>query len=92
MFSAGDLIPFVERIKREVPNADVWIYSGFTYEQIVRDEQRFSLLSLCDVLVDGKFLAEEKDESLRFRGSRNQRIIDIQKTKQEGNIVLYNIS
>lgn len=88
MYSAELLIPFVQRVRSEVPNADVWIYSGFTYEQIQRDEQRFKLLSLCDILVDGEFVLDQKDESLKFRGSRNQRVIDIQKSKQEGKVVL----
>lgn len=89
MYSAGFLIPFIRRIKHEVPRVDIWIYSGFTYEQITGDLQMSELLSLCDVLVDGEFLVSLKDESLKFKGSRNQRIIDIKKSERAQSAVLW---
>ena len=57
---------------------DVWAWSGYTFEQIVAEGgDKLELLSLVDVLVDGPFLCEEKDLTLRFRGSRNQRLVDV---------------
>lgn len=58
-------------------NKNIWLYSGFTYEEIMnsRDSYKKEVLTYCDVLVDGRFLMEERDLSLMFKGSRNQRII-----------------
>jgi len=65
------LIPFLKRVRQELPDKDIWLYSGYTYETL-QDEE---ILRYADVLVDGPFLPEQKDISLAFRGSRNQRII-----------------
>ena len=68
---------------------DIWVYSGYTYEQLQNgSEDKKELLSLCDVLVDGPFMIFLKDLSLRFRGSSNQRIIDIKHSTKD-NVVLY---
>ena len=65
------LTPFLERVRTELPEKDVWIYSGYTYEEL----KGRRILEYADVLVDGPFIAEQKDAGLAFRGSRNQRII-----------------
>jgi len=65
------LIPFLKRVKMECPNSDTWLFSGYTYEMMQGSE----ILQYVDVLVDGPFLLEQKDISLQFRGSRNQRIL-----------------
>ena len=65
------LVPFLERVFRECPGKDIWVYSGYTYEELKGRE----LLYHCDVLVDGPFVEAQKDAGLAFRGSRNQRII-----------------
>ncbi len=65
------LIPFLERVRVELPDKDIWLYSGYTWEML----QGERILELVDVLVDGPFLLEQKDAGLAFRGSRNQRII-----------------
>ena len=67
----NELIPFVKRVKKELPDKDIWIYSGFTFDELEGRE----LLRYADVLVDGPFIEDEKDAGLAFRGSRNQRII-----------------
>ena len=68
---------------------DIWVYSGYTYEQLLNgSEDKKELLRLCDVLVDGPFMIFLKDLSLRFRGSSNQRIIDIKHSSKD-NVVLY---
>lgn len=68
---------------------DIWVYSGYTYEQLLNgSEDKKELLGLCDVLVDGPFMIFLKDLSLRFRGSSNQRIIDIKHSSKD-NVVLY---
>lgn len=90
------LVPFLHRIRRELPEKNIWSFSGFTYEELQtegsypRCEVTDELLSLLDVLVDGRFMEELKDISLRFRGSANQRIIDMPQTLQKGTVTLWN--
>ena len=67
------LSPFLKRVRAELPEKNIWLYSGYTYEMLRSNE----ILTLVDVLVDGPFLLEQKDAGLSFRGSRNQRIIDL---------------
>lgn len=89
------LLPFVKRMKEMYPAKTLWAFSGFTYDEMKqsgshpRCEVTDELLDLVDVLVDGRFVEELKDISLRFRGSSNQRIIDLNRTRREGNIVLW---
>lgn len=84
------LLPFLERVKHEVPHATVWIYSGYTFEELLDKENRRChteatrrILELADILVDGKFILAEKDVKLRFRGSRNQRILELKESLKE---------
>ena len=88
------LLPFIRKVKRTYPNKNIWAYSGFTYEELLTKgshpncEVTEELLSFIDVLVDGRFVDELKDISLRFRGSRNQRVIDLVSTRKNGEPVL----
>ena len=68
------LLPFLRRVKAELPEKDVWLYTGYRLE----DVRESPLLPYVDTVVDGPFVAEQKDVSLAFRGSRNQRIIHLQ--------------
>ena len=84
------LLPFLERVKHEVPHATVWIYSGYTFEELLDEtnsrchtEATRRILELADILVDGKFVLAEKDVKLRFRGSRNQRILELKESLKE---------
>ena len=82
-----ELIRFVERVRSYYEDKkDIWIWSGHTYEQLI--EAKDELIPLCDVLVDGPFIQEKKDLTLPFRGSSNQRIIDLKKTRETGKIEL----
>lgn len=88
------LVPFLRRVKAAYPRKTIWAFSGFTLEEMQREgshprcEVTDKLLSMLDVLVDGRFVEELKDISLRFRGSSNQRLIDMKKTLAAGKIVL----
>ena len=88
------LISFLRRVRKELPGKNIWGYSGFTYEQLLtegshcRCEVTDEMLGLLDVLVDGRYVEELKDISLRFRGSSNQRLIDLNATRKTGEIVL----
>ncbi|WP_308534311.1 anaerobic ribonucleoside-triphosphate reductase activating protein [uncultured Peptoniphilus sp.] len=81
-----DLIDIVEKI-REKSSKSIWIYSGYSYEQIYADPLKKRLVELCDVLVDGLFINDLKDLRLKFRGSSNQRIIDIKKSRENNKVI-----
>lgn len=68
---------------------DVWAYCGKTFDQLKQNEATFNLLKECDVLVDGPFILAQRDVSLAFRGSTNQRVIDVQKSLKKGEVVLF---
>ena len=89
MYSAKEIVSFVRKLKKSAPNSNVWIYSGFTYDEILKDSDMLSLLRLCDVLVDGMFILSQRDITLEYRGSKNQRIIDIQKSLSKGQVALW---
>lgn len=89
------LYPFLLKVKEKMPNKTIWVFSGFTLEEM-REEGGYSncdvtekILSIIDVLVDGRFVEELKDITLKFRGSSNQRLIDMKKTNEQGSIVLW---
>ncbi len=79
--NTAPLIPIIRKVRETMPEGkNIWVYSGYTFEQLVQDELKKELLSLCDVLVDGKFMLDLKNPRLKFRGSANQRIIDVPKS------------
>lgn len=91
------LYPFVKRVKELYPQKNIWCYTGFVYDEKTGEltalhkntEVTKPLIQMFDVLVDGPYVEELKDIRLKFRGSSNQRIIDVQKTLQLGKIALY---
>ena len=89
------LYPFVQRVRERFPQKNIWCYTGYTYEDghlkehEANTEATRELISLIDVLVDGPFKEELKDIRLKFRGSSNQRIIDVKRSISSGNVVLY---
>ena len=90
------LVPFLRRVRAERPGKTVWAYSGYTWEELTgktpsrcRCEVTDEMLSLVDVLVDGEFMADKQDISLRFRGSSNQRLIDLRRTERNGEVTLW---
>lgn len=90
-FSAKEVNKFVRLLKHHIPNINIWIYSGFKFEQIFNgnDSYMVQLLMSCDVLVDGRFEIEDRNLDLKFRGSNNQRIIDIKSSFNNGYITLF---
>lgn len=84
-----------------MPQKSIWLYTGYTWEEIFentkeynecnlspKDKQRY-ILSLCDVLIDGRYIDSQRDVSLPWRGSSNQRVINLQQSLQKGEIVLW---
>lgn len=78
-----DILQLVKDVKTKFPKKDIWIYTGYTYEELQQDskdmEKRREILSYCDVLVDGKFKEEKADINYPFAGSTNQRVIQLKK-------------
>lgn len=90
------LVPFLRRVRAQYPEKTIWCFTGFTLDgELLREgshprcEVTDEMLSLIDVLVDGRYVKALKDISLRFRGSSNQRIIDLNETRKQGAIVLW---
>ena len=75
---------------RERTDKDIWCYTGFTFETLLDNPRQRTLLESIDVLVDGPFIKAQRDETLVFRGSRNQRIIDVPRSLQSGSIITLN--
>ncbi len=89
------LAPLLEKIKKEYPQKDIWCYSGYDFEKDLLSGRLCDftvtdrMLSQIDILVDGKFIEELKNLKLRFKGSENQRIIDVKKSREENRIILW---
>ena len=89
------LLPFVKKVRARLPRKNIWCYTGYTYKDGTIEEQSANcevtreLIALFDVLVDGRFVEELKDIRLKFRGSSNQRVIDVKRSLSENNVVLY---
>lgn len=90
-----ELVKLIRRVRKELPAKDIWMYTGFTYEDELapggtkHTEVTDEILKSIDVLVDGRFVLEKKNLALRFRGSENQRIIDMKKTRAAGKVMLH---
>ncbi len=88
------ILPLLQRVKNELPNKDIWVYSGYILDDLLpggraHREITDEILSYVDVLVDGPFVQDLKDISLRFRGSSNQRLIDLKETLKQKKVILY---
>ena len=92
-----ELLPFLREFKHRFPQKNLWLYTGNLYEELTGEPGSHykclditeELLSYVDILVDGRFINERKRLGLRFRGSDNQRIIDMNKTREQGKIVIW---
>ena len=89
-----DLLPFLQRYKERYPDKPLWLFTGYTYEELLpggirHTEHSEGILALLDILVDGRFVEELKDLKLRFRGSSNQRLIDMNKTRTSGEVIIW---
>ena len=94
------VLSLVKEITEKFPKKTIWLYTGYSYSDIYRKRayllheernhnKRRHIIDLADVLVDGKYMDEYRDVTLKWRGSSNQRVIDVKSTKQNGKIVLY---
>lgn len=81
------LTDLLEKAKQKYPEKQVWCYTGFQFEELLKQETAKEMLKYIDVLVDGKFVEELKSADLIFRGSSNQRIIDVKKSLEAGSVL-----
>ena len=79
----------IARFAKRTLGLDIWAYCGMTFEELIKDPNKLELLKECDVLVDGPFILAQKDTTLAFRGSKNQRLVDVQKSLLKGEVVEY---
>ena len=87
--NAPEVLKIVKRVKMVFPNKDIWIYTGYVWEDIIKDDILKEILKRTDVLVDGAYIDELRDISLPFRGSSNQRIIDVQESLKQNQVILW---
>lgn len=90
MFQAVGFMALAKAVK-ERSGKNIWCYTGYLFEDLLRNPQQKELLKYIDVLVDGRFVEALKDEELRFRGSSNQRLINVPESLKNGNVVLLDI-
>lgn len=89
------LLPLLKEIKESFPNKDIWCYTGYDFEKDLLGNmakkwmETYDMLSCIDILVDGRFIEAKKDPALRFRGSSNQRIINVNRSLKEDKIILW---
>lgn len=88
--NAPDILKLVLHIKDKFSDKTIWIYSGYLYEDLIKDHIKKEILDNCDVLVDGPYEEDKRNLTLKFRGSSNQRIIDLKKSTPK-NIILLNL-
>lgn len=85
--NTAEVTDFMKSVK--ALGLDIWCYTGYTLEELLKREDAKKALSYIDVLVDGKFISEQKVPNLKFRGSENQRIIDVKRSIAEGKVIEY---
>ena len=96
-----EVLKLVKEIRISFPTKTIWLYTGYSYSEIFRGQssclsqeglnnfKRREIIKQCDVLVDGRYIDEQRNLTLAYRGSKNQRVIDVQKTLAQNKIILY---
>ena len=85
----NDVLEFTDKIRILLPNKTIWLYTGYTWKQCIEHPIRKEIISKCDVLVDGRYIDELRDITLKWKGSSNQRVIDIKKSFKYNEIILH---
>ena len=87
MDNIPEVLHICRTVKEKFPDKDIWLYSGYTIEQLQWSQTAMYILEYVDVLVDGPYIEEQRDISLQWRGSKNQRIIDVKETLKQGKVI-----
>ena len=90
--SGPEILTICLEVKKRFPNKNIWLYSGYTFDEIKSKAAGEFILKYVDVLVDGPYIEEQRDITLPFRGSKNQRLIDVKETLKQGEIIQYKIN
>ena len=85
----SDVLDLVQTIHARFPEKKIWIYTGYHWENLLNDSQKREILPYINILVDGRFETDKKDLSLKFKGSSNQRVIDVQKSLENKEVVIF---
>lgn len=83
------VLPLLKKVRTALHSVKIYLWSGYTYEQLLGRDDTKELLQYIDVLIDGKFELAHRDITLKFRGSPNQRVIDVKQSLQDNRVVLY---
>lgn len=87
MYSPVETLKLIKKLN--IPHNNIWCYTGFTFEQLIKNNNQLQLLKHINVLVDGRFEYSKRDITLAFKGSSNQRIIDVKQSLKQGEVILY---
>lgn len=92
----NEILSLVDEIHIAFPSKTIWLWTGYLWEEIWEDnncinKKRQDIISLCDVIIDGEYVEEKRDVSLKWRGSSNQRVIDVKKSLESGEVILWDI-
>lgn len=90
--NGSEILVICSEVKKRFPNKDIWLYSGYTFEEIQNMASGDCILKHIDVLVDGPYIERLRDNSLKWIGSKNQRLIDVKETLKQGQIIQYKIN
>lgn len=90
--SGPEILAVCKEVKKRFSQKNIWLYSGYTFEEIKTKTVGEFILEYVDVLVDGPYIEEQRDITLPFRGSKNQRLIDVKETLKQGQIIQYKIN
>ena len=90
MDNIPEILHICRTVKEKFPTKDIWLYSGYTFEQLQQSQIAMCVLEYIDVLVDGPYIEEQRDISLPWRGSANQRVIAVKETLKQGEVVIFN--
>ena len=88
MDNMPEILHICRTVKERFPNKDIWLYSGYTFEEIQSWEIGVYILDYVDILVDGPYIEEQRNTSLQWRGSSNQRVINVKETLKQGKIII----
>ncbi len=83
------LLPFIQEVKTKYPQKNIWLYTGHSFEELIKKDILKESINYIDVIVDGKFVKKLFDIHYKWAGSTNQKVIDVKKTLKEGSVILY---
>lgn len=86
-----DVLNLVNKIRLLLPDKTIWVYTGYTWEQCLKHPVRKEIVYKCDIIVDGRYINELRNITLSWRGSSNQRVIDVKQSLRENKVILYEI-